>query len=539
MIIRAPRITASLLSTAMLVTGALAAASLASTPAYAAGVATATPLRFALPTTDETTDVLAVGSDVWVAAGNSVLIATPTGTVKTSVNGLFGAKALTLSPDGQSVYVSASTGSKIFQVSTSGAILGSWASQGCPGKSAIAGGALYYVYGCDAATRGVARLDLSTLTDASLLTDDNAQALTAAGSTLVTYTSGGQLTSYAIGADGALTEQADEYTSTTYDAELSPDGTQLLTTRYGGGYGLARYDAATLAPFGTFDTGPYPSAVAWSPDGTKFAGIVDAMYETSPVHVFSAQDGTVLTRATSAGTTSYDSQADEASWSADGRYLYSLAQEHAGNTYLVVTPAAGQAKAPLTVSVTPASAYGRNLKVTVRTANRPGTRVNVTVTQNGAAIKTSLTTNSSGVATVALPAKASGTVTASTPTDLSYLAASTSARFSTPSVVTAKLTGQASTKKGVAQYTSYSKVRLNIQILPKHLGKVSISLQRRSGGTWKTVQKGTVATAANGTLPIVMTGAAKKVTFRFVVKAAADSVAGASPTVISQSLVVN
>ncbi|GGQ79914.1 hypothetical protein [Couchioplanes azureus] len=538
MITRAPRSAASLLSAAILATGALSGAALAPAPAYAAGVATAVPLRFVLPTVDKATDVLAVGGNVWVAAGNGVLIASPSGTVGAPVNGLLGAKALTLSPDGQSVYVSASTGSKIFQLSTSGAVLGSWTAQNCPGESAVAGGALYYVYGCAGATAGIARLDLSTHEDKSVLTK-NLIGMTAAGETLVTYTTGGQLTSFAIGADGGLTEQADKFTSTTYDAALSPDGTQLITTDYGNGYGVARYDSATLTPAGTFETGAYPNAVAWSPDGTKFAGILDASYETSPVHVFSAQDGAVLTRATNAGTTTYQSLAHEASWSADGRYIYSLAQGYTGNPSLVVTPAAGQAKAPVTVAVKAASAYGRNLTVTVRTTNRPGARVTVTVTQNGTATKKSLTTDKSGVATLSLAARASGTVTARTAGDLSYLAASATARFSTPSVVTAKLTGQARTRSGVAQYTSYSKVRLNIQTLPKHRGKVTISLQHRSGGTWKTDQKGTVLTATDGTVQILLTGGRKKVTFRFVVKAVADSVAGASPTVISQSLIVN
>jgi Tol biopolymer transport system component len=532
----ASRLTASLLSSAMLATTAVAA--FTATPALAAGVATAGPVRHVLPTTERALDVLAVGSDVWVAAGNSVLITTPAGVVKKTVTGLFGAKALTLSPDRASVYVSANTGGRIFQVSASGVVLGSWTSQACPGKSAIAGGALYYVYGCSAADAGVARFDLTTRTDASVLKDSSAEALTAAGSTVVTY-SGGGFTSYRTGGDGSLSKLANAHVSTVYDVEISPDGSHIAATNYGGfGYGVARYATATMTMDGSFPTGPYPDAVAWSPDGSKIAGVLNAHYDELPVQVFSATDGSTLMKATKAGYTSYQSQAHEASWSADGKYIYSLAQEYTGKPTLVVTPAAGQKRAALAVSVTKAKTYGKNLKITVRAANRPNLKVALTVTQNGAATTRTVTTNSSGTATLTLPAKANGKVTASTPTDLTYLSSTGSAAFTTPAVVTAKLAGYGSVSKGVAQYSSVSKVRVDLRLLPKHTGQVAVKLQYRDGKSWKTGLTTTFTTEHDGTLPVVMTKGAKKVTYRFVVQAKGDSVAAGSPSVTSQSFIV-
>jgi hypothetical protein len=475
---------------------------------------------------------------VWVAAGNSVLIATPAGAVRTTVTGLFGAKALTLAPDGASVYVSGSTAGKIYRVSAAGVVLGAWTSQACPGRSAIVGDGLYYVYGCSAADAGVARFDLSTHDDAGLVQDVSAEALTAAGPNLITYSYGGSLTSYAIGGDGGLTKQATADVSTTYDVEISPDGGQVVATDYGSGYGVARYDAATLSPAGTFATGPYPDAVAWSPDGTRFAGVLNAYYDERPVHVFSAADGSAVTTSTSAGNTSYQSQAHQASWSADGRYLYSVAQENSGNPYLVVTPAAGQKSASLAVAVAPAGAYAKTMTITVRAANRAGLPVQVTVSQNGGVTRKTLTTDGSGAATWSLPGRASGTVTATAPADLAWLATTGSAKFSTPSAVTTKLSGAARTKNGVAEYTSVAKVRADLTVWPNHAGKVTVQLQYRAGGKWKTIQTATFATDADGTLPIGMRSATKKVTYRFVAKAAGDAVAAGSPGVTSRSFVV-
>jgi hypothetical protein len=524
---------------AVTVAGALVTA--VSAPAYAA-TATASPIRYVLPATDRATDVLAVGSEVWVAAGNSILIASPvTGQVRKTVTGVLGATGLALAPDGQSVYVSSSTASRIVQVGVAGDVLGSWPSQACPGKSAIVGGALYYAYGCDSNGHGVGRMDLATQEDASLLTDYSAQSLTAAGSTLVTYTagSGGPVTSYAVGADGSLTKNATVFADTVYDAELSPSGTELIVTSYGGGYGVARYNAATLAPAGTFATDPYPDAVAWSPDGSEFAGVQNAHYDSAPVRVFADSDGSPVMTTTGAGTLDYASSAHEASWSADGKYLYSVAQSYSGPPTLVVTPTAGQARSTVTVAVRAAAAYGKNATVTVTAARRAHMPVTVTVTQNGTATSRTLTTDAAGVATWSLPVRADGTVTASAGATLAYLAATGSAKFTTPSALTGKLTGYARMTGGVAHYSSVSKVRDLLQILPARPGKVTVSLQHRSGSSWRTDQTQTFATAANGTELIILKRGSRKVTYRLVARAVADAAAGASPSVTSPSFVVD
>lgn len=529
-----------------LITAAAIAASTASTflPAApaAATVPVVSPMRFSLQSTDKVTDVLAVGSDVWVSAGNSILIASPTGQIKKTVPGVFGAKGLTLSADAQSVYVSSSTAATIVQVGTDGTIVDSWPSQTCPGKSAVVGGALYYAYGCDVGTAGVARLDLTTHEDKSLLNDISAQALTAAASTLVIYASGGSgysMKSYAINGDGSLTKNASVQTGGMYDAEISPDGTKLIMTDYDHPYGVARYNAATLALEGTFSTGPYPNAVAWSPDGTKFAGIADASYDVMPVRIFSATDGSTLVTSTAAGNDSYESPAHEASWSPDGKYLFSLTQEYSKGAYLVVTPVAGQAATTLKVGVTPATAYGKQVTIAVSAANRPHAVVTVSVTQAGVTSTKTATTDGAGAVKLSLTATANGSVTVTVPGDLAHLAATATASFGTPSSVTPRLVGAKRVSQGVRHYTSISKVRSDIQLLPKRPGRVTVTLQHFEGGQWRTDHTVKFTAAADGIVSVGLVKGNKKVTYRFTAKAAADTTAGAAPRSLSPSFVID
>ncbi|WP_033341032.1 hypothetical protein [Catenuloplanes japonicus] len=520
---------------------AVAAPALAS-PALAAdadvSAATTAPVRYALPATGTVTDVLAVGNEVWIASGDTILITSPTGKVRKTITGVSGARGLTLAPGGTSVFASASTGGAITQFSAAGATVGTWTTQPCPGRSAVAAGALWYSYGCDG-SHGVARLDLTTHADASVLADADAQSLTAAGSTLVTYTSGGSgwaMTSYTI-AGGALTRTASVRTGTTYAAELSPDGGTLLATDYDHGYGVARYDARTLTLTGTNTTGPYPNAVTWSPDGAKYAAVIDAHYTERPVHIFS-RVGTSLVTSTTAGSTGYGNPSHEASWSGDGRYVYSLAQSYGEKPYLVVTPAAGQTKGTVTVAVTKPAAYHRNMTVTVRTPGRPRTAVTVAVAFTGGTVRKTLTTDAGGKATWTLAARSSATITATTATDQKYLAGSGTARVSTPSAATVTWTG-ARVSNGVAHYASASDVHGVIQALPKRAGRITVALQHRAGTKWVTDQTSTWSTDSAGVFDLGLTQGARKTLFRIQVTVAPDASGTASPRVTSGSFIVD
>ncbi|BCY13038.1 YncE family protein [Actinoplanes sp. L3-i22] len=526
----------------VLIGSVLVAGALAVPAAAQADPASTSPIRHALPTTETATDVLTVGSEVWIAAGNSVLITSPTGQVHKTVTGLFGAKGLTPSADGDTVYVSESSANKIAQVSAAGEVLDSWTSQGCPGKSSVVDDALYYAYTCGDSSGGVGRLDLTDHTDKSVLADSSIDAVTAAGSHLVAYAtdSTAGMTGYTIGDDGLLTKVAQvEFGQFVYDAEMSADGSQVIATDYSNGYGVARYDTTTMTLAGRFTTGAYPDAVAWAPDEKRFAGILNAMYDARAVHIFDASTGETVVRAEPAGTTSYRSLAHEASWSADGSTIYSLAQDGPATTaYLVATPTAGQVKTTVSVTVAAAKAYGKNLTITVRAPQRPKAAVSVAVTQAGATTTRKATTNTSGVATVTVPARGNGTVTATTSADATYLASSGTATFKTPSLMSVTML-RGTSKKGVVHYKSVSAVLAAFRVLPARAAKVTVTLQHKSGKSWKSDGAGVITAESDGILGIVMKRGTKKVLFRFVARAAADSSGGASPSITSPSFVVD
>lgn len=523
------------LFSSILVAGAVAVPA----PAQAADPVSTIPIRYALPTTDTVTDVLAVGSEVWIAAGNSVLITSPAGKVRTTVTGLLGAKGLTLSADGDSVYVSESTAGKIAEVSVAGEVLGTWATQACPGKSSLVDDALYYAYSCHNAAHGVGRLDLTDHTDKSVLSDSSVDGLTAAGSHLVAYAtdSSAGMTGYTIGDDGLLTKVGQaEFGQFIFDAEMSADGSQVIATDMSNGYGVARYDTATMALAGRFITGAYPSAVAWSPDGHRLLGQIDSN-SGGIVQVFDAATGAAVVKSGSTNNVSYRNPAGEATWSADGKMIYFVAQDFDKAAYLVTTPAAGQAKGIVSVTLAAAKTYGKNLTITVRTPGRPRTAARVAVEAGGTTTKT-VTTDASGVATLAVPVRASGKVTVTTAADIAYLPGSASAKFTTPSAISVNLL-RGTTRKGVVHYKSVSAVLGAFKVQPGRAAKVTITLQHKVGKSWKTDGAIPLTTESDGVVGVVLKRGNKKMTYHFVGRAAGDSAGGASPPVTSAPFVID
>ncbi|WP_436529106.1 hypothetical protein [Actinoplanes sp. HUAS TT8] len=520
----------------VLVAGALAVPSAAQ-----ADPAITTPARYELPTTDAVTDVLAVGPEVWVAAGNTVLITSATGRVRTTVTGLLGAKGLTPSPDGTSVYVSESTAGKIARVSTAGEVLGSWTSQACPGRSSIVGGALYYAYSCDVETGGVGRLDLTDHTDRSVLTDSDLGGLTGAGSRVITYPRrgvAGTATAYTAAGDGTLTKGNSAALDAADDVEISPDSTRFLVTQSASENGVARYNSATMTKDGDFPTGPHATAVAWSPDGARFAGLIDTAVDQRPVHIFDAAGGTELVTSPVAGTNSYFNPAGTASWSADGSTIFSIAQEFGNAPTLVATPTAGQVATTVSATVAPAKAYGKNLTITVRTPGRSRVAATVSVRQNGVTTVAGITTSATGIAYLSLAARGNGKVTVNTAADAKYLPATTTASFTTPSALSLTLM-HGTTKRGVVHYRSIGAVLGAFGVLPKRSAKVTVTLQHKVGTSWRTDGNIVLTTASDGRVGVVLKRGNKKVIYRFLGRAGADTVAAASPPVASRPFIID
>ena len=74
------------------------------------------------------------------------------------------------------------------------------------------------------------------------------------------------------------------------DVAVSPDGATIFTAA-GWPYEVGSYRTSDLSKVGVYPTGPYPTAVDISADGSQVAAGVDAAYETD-VFVFPASDST-------------------------------------------------------------------------------------------------------------------------------------------------------------------------------------------------------------------------------------------------------
>ncbi|MCO8270171.1 hypothetical protein M1L60_06140 [Actinoplanes sp. TRM 88003] len=205
----------------------------------------------------------------------------------------------------------------------------------------------------------------------------------------------------------------------------------------------------------------------------------------------------------------------------------------AGSVVLPGPAAVAAVKPSLAVTVKPASAYGKSLTVTVRAAHRPRAKVTIRVVAGGTTVAKTVTTNAAGVATWAVAARGTGTVTAAAG------AAKASARFTTAGAATVRLTGYTRISNGIAHYRSLAAVHASMQILPKRTGKVTVSLQHRSGNEWITDQSATFATFTTGGAWVGLAQGNRGMTYRYVVSAAGDAAAATSPRVSSASFVVD
>ena len=108
-----------------------------------------------------------------------------------------------------------------------------------------------------------------------------------------------------------------------------------------------------------------------------------------------------------------------------------------------------------------------------------------------------------------------------------------------PGSAVTKLSGYAKVSNGVVHYKSLAAVHAGIQITPKRAGRVTVSLQHRSGSTWVTDQTATFATTAAGTAWAGLRQGNRRMTYRYVVNATADGKAAASPKVTTASFMVD
>jgi hypothetical protein len=511
-----------------------------------------TPRLAGLGITSPVQDMLVIGSKVWVSTGNEVDVFSTTGAKLTTISGLLGAADLIASADRSQVFVALSQDSRIVTIDAGTlAQTASWPASPCPTHLGLAAGRLFYSYGCDAGAGAIGSLSLAESTTGTTAgtpagtagpeaatSFSNPPQLRSGGTTLVAAPVGlfpTPLTGYTANPDGTLTTLGAISTAAGYDFAVSPDGTQVIVTGYDSGYTINRYNTSDFSVAGTFAMGAYPSAVAYSADGSKFAGGLDSG-SGDMLRVFDPVAGTLTSHsAVSPGTGPANPGVLDGTlqFSADGTLLYSITQPSGAVARLVTATALSVTKSKFTVTVTSATKYGAAVKVKVAAAGRPKTKVSVTVV--GTTRTVSKVSDAQGNVVIPLAAAFNGSLTVTVAGDLRHSATTSSARaFRVPARLSVAVSGSYSASGGVLHFRKSAGVHAAYHALPERPLTYRLALQRQVGKKWTTVSTATFGSGSDGTAVGGVTGLAKKVHYREIVSFPGDAFNSKAPSVTSK-----
>ncbi|MGW0545987.1 Ig-like domain repeat protein [Streptomyces altiplanensis] len=230
-------------------------------------------------------------------ADGKIVVTDYAGTVKATLTGLPGVTGLALSADSGQVYAAVKDTDRIVSVETG--TYTQTASYDLTGADAPAAletvdGRLWFGYGS-----GIGSLDVSGAEPLVKL-DQNAGAEFSGAAPLLgadpavpgvlVAGAGGRLAVYDVSAEGAVLRVRGSMDTGVKQLDLTPDGTQVLTSWDGSGYGYGfpAYSTTSLEEVASYPTEAYPNAIAIAPDGTV-AGGTSSSYAPD-VHIHRAGD---------------------------------------------------------------------------------------------------------------------------------------------------------------------------------------------------------------------------------------------------------
>jgi len=240
-----------------------------------------------LPGVTGVADVAADGGRILVAAVDRLVIADTAGAVTGTMTGLPGAYGIALIPNTSRAYVSLRDANQVAEIDVAKRRIVRRiylaATYPCPSNLVLSGGRLWVGYGCDSWGGGVLSVDPAAKNPVPVVVDSGlygAPAIAVAGNVLALGERGLSPATawvWTIGANGTATRRGSVPpgwgdASNLQDLALSPDG-KLLVTASGYPYRHVGWDTTTLAEVRSYGDGIgyYPSAVAFSPDGSKLA----------------------------------------------------------------------------------------------------------------------------------------------------------------------------------------------------------------------------------------------------------------------------
>jgi YVTN family beta-propeller protein len=442
---------------------------------------------------------------LFVAAGNSVYVLSETGALQTEITGMSGVSDLTTTADELTLYAALSGSGQVAVIDTTSlAVTATWSAGECARTLALSGSVLFYGYGC---TAGQGAIGALSTTDGSALSTGISDMFYApprmvvAGSTLIVGTegispspigrydiSGNTLT---LGTDAVSAENLE-------DLAASPDGTKLATAA-GGEYHLLTRDPTNLAQTGIFDTGPYPTAVAFSHDSSLLAGGLNASYSPG-LFVFDVTTGSQIVAATvphvEGASYSYAVLSNTVNFNGDDSRVFALVRDFAAtNTYLVTVSTTKPVASSVKLSVTSPKRFGGQATAVAHVGVSKA-HVTVSVESNGQTHVHHVIANASGVVRYSWKPTYSGKVTVSFQGDLTHVGSQRSATYRAASTIRVRMTTPFGRTGGVLRYHSATDVASGGVVRPYAYGRtVATWLMAWRGGHWRKV--GAVAQAEN------------------------------------------
>ena len=476
--------------------------------------------------------VLPFDHRMYVSDADSIHVINDQGQIERTIGGIPGAEGLAMKAETNTLYVAESASNQIVSIDlTTGLVSASYDVAPCPRHVAIIGSILFYSAGCGS-SGSIGHIDLATGTasvqaDQSLLQSD---ALLAATSDTL-FVADDRLRSWTVtNVDGAPVygvESAGSYFP--HVLSLTPHGEDVVLIDSGiDGYALYRSD---LGADGFISTVTFPTAVAWSADGTHLAGGSDTPRGSS-IRILTPGDHSVGARAVIPSLKGLDGHqavvAGALMYSADESLLVALARECVGSTcsYAIARASTGSPlPSSVTVHVTPPPAYGRPSHIEVHSPGRPHVRVLVTAVNDAWHASRDVMTNSTGVGFVDLVMPYSSVVTAHLAGDLEHEDANpASASVRVPSAFTVTLARGATLSRGVVHYARLSDMRQNVLLSPRMKSRlVTVTLMYRIGAKWLNSKPFTVYTDAHGYINTLMRQARRSVVYRIKYSFAGDS----------------
>ena len=478
---------------------------------------------------------------MFVADADVVHVINDQGTVERTITGLNGADGMTLSADGTTLYVAESSLGSIAAVNVAtGEISSTYTVSSCPQQLALMGATLYYTSGCSD-SGWIGHVDLTTGSAAGTAdqTLNHSDALLTATSDVL-IVADGQLRSWSITSrpDGSPvfgTESNGSYFPHVLSLTRHDDNVVVIDSDVNA-YGIYRPDLGAIR---SYPTVAYPTAIAWSADGSVIAGGSDTP-DGNGIRLIKASDGSTTSAASIPSLAGRDGNQAVVPgglmFSVDESTVIALTRESSaqGWSYAIARASTTAARpSAVTLRVTPPSIYGKPSRVEVRSPGRPNARILVTASGSSWHASKSVTTDANCVGVAEFFVPYSSVLTATLAGDLQHAAARpVSVPVRIPSALTVTMASPSRLTKGVVHYTKLTYMRQRVLLSPKMQSRmVRVTLQYNSGRAWVSTRPFTLYTDTNGYVSTAMKSGRPHVLYRIAYSFSGDAWNAASSKV--------